>query len=816
MLRPEIFLYEDDPKLQTAEWANKVITRRRMDWRQVVTTDYYRDMKAKLLSVQSLDKTVKIYFTDEEFLKNIKFQPLPIMEKPRNIIIDQVREAGIKPFIKSIDPSAKKHKEQDLFRLQTKKAQESNINQQRAKVGDGVPYQMDDTEFNGNVPEFDKMSLNPADPSDVKMFFDTFYKLNYEAFAQSSVMAYLGVNRVEDDIPRYANDIMAVKVFCKQDFVSPATGQIITKYLQPNQVFAIFGNNRDATDAPVRGWERQITIRELMNLLGNKFNFQRDWVHLITAINYGSNTKFDGFIKGGTNYCLNDLLTTSVNLDAPPVEKEERQFNLLNFDDMFLDTYNYKVYFGYIEWEQQCVHAEKRNKKTGQRFTVDNSFVPSEKSQYEKEEWGYFTTKTSNYIATGAYSQKLYNYGDLYMMRTKGNDDEFSCGTISIIREEGLSAMGIAEIYIDLANYAYYKMLWAIHRSKPDVWTFQYESIREVAMKMSQNISQGSNTPQSAGAFGDAINNLIEQFDKKLFMMHTHPIVDGKVVGGGGIPHQKIPGAVDAIAIQLREIVLDWAEHQIGDKLGLQGLAAATAPKERDGLKLNELYLRQSRAATGYIPRMIEASFRHTANLTLLYIQDILNFKDCIAYKYLLTLVGDDAVQALESIGNEDAPHRFAIYATSYSVYDDRKTMLAEAQFAFQNNKLSFVEYQLIKSIEEPMVAAKMSAYFQEKAEKRKELQTAQMQKFQQDLQDKRYKDEYALEEMKANKKIEQERVRTNGYIYQADKNYQGKIDVKKEGENAAVSKEQAKADKEKQILQDKATIELDQKLVKS
>jgi hypothetical protein len=814
MLRPEIFLYEDDPKKQTAAWANMVITRRRMDWRQVVTTEYYREMKAKLLSAQSLDRTVKIYFTDKQFLDNTKFQPLPIMEKPRNIIIDQVREAGIKPFIKSIDPSSQKHKEQDIFRLQTKKAQEANVNQQRRKIGSGVPYQMEDKEFNGNVPEFEKMSLNPGDPSDVKMFFDTFYKLNYEGFAQSTVMSYMGINRVEDDIPRYVNDVMAVKVICKQDFVSPATGQIVTKYLQPNQVYAIFGNNRDATDASTIGWERQITIRELINLLGNKFNFERDWINLITAINYGSNTKFDGFIKGGTNYCVNDAINTSVNADTPPVENEKRELNLLSFDDMFLDTYNYKVYFGYIEWDQQCVHTEKRNKKTGQRFTVGNDFVPSEKSQYEKEEWGYFTTKTSNYIATGAYSQKLYNYGDLYMMRTKGNDDEFSAGTISIIREEGLSAMGISDIYIDIANYAYYKMLWAIHRSKPDVWTFQYESIREVAMKMSQNLTQGTNTPQSAGAFGDAINNLIDQFDKKLFMMHTHPIVDGKVVGGGGIPHQKIPGAVDAIAIQLREIVLDWAEHQIGDKLGLQGLAAASAPKERDGLKLNELYLRQSRAATGYIPRMIEASFRHTANITLLYVQDILNFKSSLAYKYLLTLVGDEAVQALASIGNEDAPHRFAIYATSYSLYDDRKTMLAEAQFAFQNNKLSFVEYQLIKSIEEPMVAAKMSAYFQEKAEKRKEQQTAQQQQFQQQLQDKRMKGEFDLEEMKANKRIEQERVRTNGYIYQADKNYQGKIDAKKEGDKSVQTKEQAKADREKEVLQTKATNELNEKLI--
>ena len=64
MLRPEIFLYESDPKLQDVHWANRVITRKRMDWRPVVTTELYRTNKAKLLSLQSLKETVEIYFKD--------------------------------------------------------------------------------------------------------------------------------------------------------------------------------------------------------------------------------------------------------------------------------------------------------------------------------------------------------------------------------------------------------------------------------------------------------------------------------------------------------------------------------------------------------------------------------------------------------------------------------------------------------------------------------------------------------------------------------------------------------------------------------
>jgi len=807
MLRPEHFIYETDPQKQDIEWANKVITRRRTDWRPVVDTLLYKRMKTKLLSAQNMDD-VKQYFDDEDFLKNITFQPLPVMEKPRNIIIEKAREAGLKPYIQSIDPTAKKHKEQDLFRLMTKQTHTASINKARATIGDGVPYRLNEKDFNGNVEEFDKLGLNPGDQSEVQFFFDTYYKLNYEGYAQNSVQAYLGVNKAEDDIPRYCIDAMAVKVQCKQTYVSPASGQIVVRYLQPNQTYAIFGSARDASDAAVRGWERQITVMELIQILGKAFNFERDWLQLIQAVNYGSGTQFDGFIKNGISYNNFDQSTGTDD------QEKDKQLSYLNFDDMFTDTYNYKVYFGYIEWEQPCVHTEKINKITGQRFTVLNDFVPSEKSQYLKEEWGYFVTKTSNYIATGSQNQKLYGYGNLYMAQREGQCDEYSAGSISIIREEGLSATAIAELYIDIANYAYYKMLWAIHRSKPDVWSWAYESIRDIAMKMNQSVTSGTNTPQKAGGFGDAINNLIDQFDKKLFMMHTMPIVDGQVVGGGGLQHQKIPGALDQIAIQLREMVVEWAEKQIGDKLGLEGIAAASAPSPRDGLKLNQLYLQQSKTAIAYIQRMTDASFRHTAKLILQYIQDILNFPGTIPYNYLLNLVGDDAVQALKSIGNEAAPHRFAIYATSISVIPEKAQMMEEATIAFNKGLLSFAEYQLIKNIEEPIIAAKQSAFFQEKAEKRKEKQQQQANEFAMAMSDKKDKNKFDLEKMIADSKILQERIRTNGYIYQADKAAESKIEVKKLGDQNTAQKQETKVDQQKQMIQDKATIDLGNELI--
>ena len=815
MLRPEPFIYESDPKKQTAEWANRVVSRRRMDWRPVISIDYYRKMKSLLLSVQVLTESVKNYFTDEEFKRNTKFNPLPILEKTKNIIIDQAREAGIKPYIEAVDVAATVDKKQDMFRLKNMQKHISEVNKVRKNVGVGVPYTLNEKDFNGNVQEFSKMGLKPEDESEVKFFFDTHYKLNYEIAAQTAVTSYLTANKAERDIPRYIIDILAVKHECKQTYVSRLTGQIITKYLQPSQVYWIQGNARDGSDAAVRGWERQITLQELMNTLGDKFDFERDWRQLIIAINYGSGGayNFNGFIKGGVTYNLVDFNTTGTLQDQNNGTAPE--MNYLNFEDCFASTYNYKVYFGFIEWEQYCIHAEKRNTKTGQMFTVTNDYTPPENSLWVKEEWGYFKTKQSYYLATGTYSQRLYAYGDMYMMPILGDSDEFSAGSISINREEGLSAVAAVENYINLANYAYYKMLWTIHRSKPDQWDYSFESIRDVARKMApQQNQQGANTPQTAGTFGDAIDKLIEKFDKKLFKLHTNPNIDGQPVGGGGSGHIKIPGALDALAIQLREVVLDWAEHQVADKFGLAGLANAQAPNPRDGLKLNELYLRQSRQATGYIPRMIDAGFRFTADTILMYIQDILKFPGTIPYKYLLNLVGEETVNDLKTI-SDATPRRYAITATSYSNWPEKNEQMMEALAAFQKGLITFSEYQLLKLIDDPRVAAKQSAFFQEKGERRKEAQAKAANDFAMSLQDKKDGNLFKIEKMKADSKTLQERIRTNGYIYKADKMAESKENSANIAAGASIDKEDKKVENKKEELQDKATIQLQESLLK-
>lgn len=73
---------------------------------------------------------------------------------------------------------------------------------------------------------------------------------------------------------------------------------------------------------------------------------------------------------------------------------------------------------------------------------------------------------------------------------------------------------------------------------------------------------------------------------------------------------------------------------------------------------------------------------------------------------------------------------------------------------------------------------------------------------------------EYRLKEMMEDKDIEKERIRSNAYIYTADKNYQAKIEnAGANAENAGEMQDKKMQDK-KQEMQDKATIQLQQSLL--
>lgn len=793
MLRSDPVLWQFDESKMTAEWANEVITVYRRDWMPVVSFRDYVINKKYLLSIQDMDDVTK-YFDDQEFLNNIKFRPLPIMEKTRNILIDKARKSGIRPYIKAVDPTAIKDKEKDRFRIQNRKKLEGDINGERAKIG-LPPFKMGYDKFKGNIEEFDQMQLNENENSDLDFFFKTYYKLNYETQAQNIVDSVNQLNKSSENASRCIIDILICKHLCKQTYVSPQTGQIKDFYLEPPQVRIIWGNNTDGSDAPVKGWVRNITVMQLLNYLGNMFDFEANWRQLINAINYANGEQFDGFIKGGFNYNMNSV--GEIREGEP-----EREYRFLDWTQ----SYNYKVAFGYIEWDQIVAHAEKVNPRTNQMFSAPVDFVPPKRSIFEKKLWYANKIMCSYFIATGDTSQWLYGYGPLYHQLIEGQYDEYARGSITVIREEGIPAIEVAKNYIDLGNYAYYKMLWATHQSKPDVWDYSYESIVEIAKKIQPN-TEGANTPQGAGGMKSAIDSLVKLFKDKLILLHTFPVKDGQVMGGGGTQHSKIPGQLDALAPQLRELILEWAETQILDKLGMAGIANASQPNPKEGLKLNQLYLSQSNAATGYIYDMYQRFYESSARMILLYTQDIIKHKDTIPYNALKKLVGEEVIASVEEL-EDIAFHKFGIFVTSLDTMAQKEEMDQAAIIALERGEIEFGQWMLLKQIDDPRVAAMKLTYMKERAAKIAQDRAMELERMRQQTVQMQSDAQMQQIAAKGQFDIQTAQIAGDASVRGKELDYRRDVDTKQMQLMSEAPKQQQRTESDKELLETKANLE--------
>lgn len=793
MLRSDPVLWQFDESKMNAQWANDVVTVYRRDWGVLIGFNEYVANKKYLLSIQKMDDIQK-YFDDEEFRKNVKFRPLPIMEKTKNILIDKARKSGIRPYIKAIDPAAIKDKERDRFRVQNRRKLEGDINSERQKIG-LPPFKMGYDKFKGNIEEFDQMQLSENENSDLDFFFKTYYKLNYETQAQNILDAINQLNKSSENASRLIIDILVCKHLCKQTYISPQTGQIKDFYLEPPQVRIIWGNNIDGSDAPVKGWVRNITVMQLLNYLGNMFNFEDNWQQLISAINYANAEQFDGFIKGGYKY----------NMNAFGEVKEgdsEREYRFLDWSQ----SYNYKIAFGYIEWDQIVAHSEKVNPRTGQMFSTTPDFVPPKRSIFEKKTWYANKVLCSYFIATGDTSQWLYGYGPLYHQLIEGQYDEYARGSITVIREEGIPAIEVAKPYIDLANYAYYKMLWATHHSKPDVWDYSYESIVEIAKKIQPN-TEGSNTPQGAGGMQSAIQSLVKLFHDKLILLHTFPIKDGQAMGGGGTQHAKIPGQLDALAPQLRELILEWAENQILDKLGMAGIANASQPNPKEGLKLNQLYLSQSNAATGYIYDMYQRFYESSARMILLYVQDIIKHKDTIPYNALKKLVGEEVIASVEEL-EDIAYHRFGIFVTSLDTMSQKEEMDQAAVIALERGEIDFAQWMLLKQIDDPRLAAMKLSYMKERAAKIAQDRAMELERMRQQTVQMQNESKMQQISTKGQWDLQSAQVAADASVRGKELDYRRDVDTKQMQLMSEAPKQQQRTESDKELLETKANLD--------
>jgi hypothetical protein len=802
MIGTSVKIYmEVDPSKKDAVWANRCIEINRMNWRRLVNVIRGIEDRNLLYSNQPLNHVMDS-FQDAEFKRDVQFLPLPIMEAFVNAVVEELTKRPPRTELKAIDPTSVIAKEKDVELLKNRKILERDISNYRQQVGD-PPYKMPYGKFAGNVKEFDNMGLDENDPEDINFYVENFQKLLYEIAGQSVLDNVLKVNKFDEStLRKIVKDVFAFKAICNQVLVDKMTGEIKTRYIDPQICYGVFGDTNDGKNDICRGWQDNITVMEWLQMVGNEFDWYRDWRYLLWGINYCNGTKFTGFIREGVTYdcCFNGQWTAEMGLDG--VEQ-----NMLDWSQ----AYTYKVFSGYMEWRTIDATATYLRSNKNQSYVEPVPYYyelkkKKEVKEYYKESFYQQQWYSSYFLATSNLTQWIYSFQKVYLQQLEGANDEYSNGTLCYYQEEGKSAVEIAKPYLQPANFAYYRMLWLIYKTKPDQEEYLLNEMLTLAKAFKREFPQMAGT-NNTPSFDNILDQVIQYQRKSHIRIRVFPEVEGRVIPQLP-PEGRKPGTggLDPVAIAM-QAVTQWAETQIGIKIGINPMRLGANPPSRESTESEMNTIQYSFNTTGYIYRMVQYLKEHIAITILNYTQDIIKFKESVPYKWLLNIIGGESFEYLKLL-DKFCAHRCGIYIWDYNRQVEKDKIMQAANIALAKGTMTQDEWYILNMTDDPKKANAILSRMRRIREKKQAEQQMQQMQMQDQLAQKQYERQKDLIMTEGQLKLQAEQIRAKGYIAAAQIQAENKINVKELQVASEQPKIAAKAEAQKQVQQNKSNLE--------
>lgn len=792
-------IYEQvDPAAKTPAWANLCISNLRMNWRPLVDTNRSRRNKSYLLGTQSMDKVVAS-FKDKDFKETTNFEQIDVMFSIRNSLTEELIKNPPKAELKATDPTAISDRAKDITMLKSRKVIEGDISKYNGQVG-LPPYKLPHDKFNGNVQDFDDMGLDENDPDDINFYTTNFQRLAYETAGQQLVNNVFKLNRFDQDtLRKFVIDIMADNVLSCQSYVDKITGEIKQMYIYPEVFRGIFSDSNDGHNDICKGWEDSKTISEFLQLIGNEFDWDRDWTKLLFSLNFANQSKYTGFRRSGIGYSIlqNETWLGEGGFTKDDIDHGE---NLLDWSL----AYTYKVSMGFVEWntceatttalyKKDMANPYAEPKPDALIGFVPYSYELGDKhpvTEYQKVSDYQQQWYSSYYIQTSSLGQWIFGFGKVYLQNLEGANDEYASGTLKYYILEGKSAAEIAAPFIDFVNFAYYKTLWLVYHAKPE----EDQVVLEELIAVSKGLQKMN--PQNSATKAISIESILTQlikFERENFVrVRSFPMIDGRSIGQLPQLEGKRNG-IDNLSQQMI-MLMQWVESQIQMKLGINQMRLGGNPQARESFDSTQATLQSSMNTTGYIYRTIQFLKERMATTALLYAQDIIQFKESIPYKWLTRMLGFEQFTSLRALNNV-AAHRFGIFFGDYNSAIDKQNVLQAANMALQQKMITMAGWGIITQTEDPKLGFKILAYLERKGQKKAQQQIMNQQQAATALADQNFQNQLKIVQEQNAGNIQRSTISGQATETAATTNADAKIQTKRMDIDAEPQKQAAKAE---------------------
>lgn len=758
------------------EWAQRVVRWIRMNMFQLVSNDEARIGMEYLLGTQdmsfikdlfqnaasiNLTNTPKTYGArgaivthdnHEEFMNKemsgVNFRPIQILEKLFNINKAEMKKMGVVLDVRSSDPTTAQNRKKDEALIKNRKTIEKDLSGIYNKIGqpdvslDHHEARFGEKPSSGNIDQFDDMDMDSDSPADVSHFMNHFYKLSNEIAAQDVIEYCMKDNEVDDKTDNWMADIWAKKAVAAACHVSDVTGKIMYDYIAPETIWIYGGGRRkDYNDANAKAYQQKVSVKELLDRFGNSFDFEENFDKLLMAISFtGTSLEWTGIHPSWRGVSSGDL---SINGKQANGESGLNDFMAL------------KVTIGYIEWSSQNQELfGEVSKASSSSIGVNNDTPDGERYQTKAR----FETPTYKafYLATSLIDQVIFNFGEMTYQQIEGYSDFNTNFSIVTWKEIGQPLSLIAAPFLDIFHEIWFKWKYEIRRAKPRGTNYNYESI----LGLMENLFTDQELSKEA-----RLQKVLSFLDSSANAVYTIPLgPDGKpLVNNPADLHKEMPNGLSP------EVKMYW-ELMIGTLDEMQEILTGKAPLRsgdpggsRDSMNNQFKALEYSQNATYYVPDMLTFMYQSLAGKTMLFVQDIVQYKkhNTLAYTYLVNAVGEEDLNTINGLG-KISMHRYGIFVESLNQAVQRAKLSARIDYALQNGKITNAQALLVEDIKSPTKAFLWLSYFEEKTTKQVQKDAMQMEQQKQQGAQTQLQGQMALERIKGDYQIQVEQIKAD------------------------------------------------------
>jgi len=682
-----------DPSKKTAEWGADLFLSSRNLMRPIYGGWYNGQNSYDATLIRQFaegNQPIERYKVDfdpqdkQAMYMGMNWDIAPIIPQIRQRILADLNKIPASISCNAIDPLANQKKLNDKKLLMIQPILDRKLAQLSKKMGLERPIK---SEFDKQVLRkplggegMPNVDIDFENEAELDMLMNSeYYSMDIEIAQEITQKAIFDYNQFDEMSKLLKEDAIDFGMSTHRLYIDNFTGMPKMQYMYPYKCFIMWSKFKDYHDANMWYYRPAATLVDVLEQFGHLLTIE-DVKMIWDKASHRQATDYPSYGLYGFDW---------------------RRWNMADLRKVEIDMYYFEVK------SPDVITYEESKTKTGKPKIKrkPNDYEVDGEDKKKQVYWAECVYK--GYYIEGI--NKVYDWGKLLNMPREQGREQFTPFSLIINRysEKGLTENVIA--YADTYQEAYLKMKYAIIKSLPRGYSFNWDALAEVTYGDGGNLKK---------------EDLIKMYLQTGSTIHKTRDEMGDplpLTNNGSQPHMLMENGIDP-SVEWYLHIMNQMSDKIALTMGVNPTADALAPPPRLGAQVSERAAIASSNARHFLYSGFQQVVIKTANYVSLMLNDIAKYNPQ-TWDRIKSMVGSINTGVIESI--DDMPlYRYGFFFRDEPTDQELMQLQQDTAMALQQGKIDFSDYLSIRFVKN----YKMAVQFLNLKMRKREKQAMQMQ----------------------------------------------------------------------------------------